>query len=67
MTAFIVLVLYLFYESREHALFPPLLGKDNKMFGKKRINPWFWRTLANLAAVVLIYRLARGFLKLTDR
>jgi len=33
------------------------------MFKKKRPNPWFIRTLLNLAAVALIYKIARRFQK----
>jgi len=37
------------------------------MFGKKRIKPWFMRTLVNLFAISLIYRLARKFLSLAEK
>jgi hypothetical protein len=35
------------------------------MFRKKRSSPWFLRVLMNLVAVLMIYRLARGFQKHT--
>jgi len=37
------------------------------MFVKKRPRAWFVRALLNLAAVSLIYRLARGFQKRAER
>jgi hypothetical protein len=37
------------------------------MFSKKRPRAWFVRALLNLAAVSLIYRLARGFQKHAQR
>ena len=37
------------------------------MFKKKRTYPWFVKALVNLAAVTLIYRLARGFQRHAQR
>jgi len=37
------------------------------MFRKKRIKPWFLRTIVNLFALSLIYRLARKFLSLAEK
>ncbi|MCL2688380.1 MAG: hypothetical protein FWE57_00850 [Chitinispirillia bacterium] len=37
------------------------------MFKRKRTKPWFMRTLVNLFAISLIYRLARKFLSLADK
>jgi len=37
------------------------------MFRRRRVKPWFMRTLVNLFAISLIYRLARKFLVLADK
>jgi len=37
------------------------------MFGRRKVRPWYWRVVAILAALRVIYGFARFFMKIVDK